>query len=355
MKDSFYRVFRRLYFGSHFGFFGLLLKVFLIPFVPMYVVGRRINQYMRNKRGRQLPCPVLSVGNISVGGAGKTAVVAFVVEKLRNSGFQPAILKRGEGTKTGIIDENFHGNSVEMGDEVALLHDRFPEVPIGVGPNRFSRAVELLDENDLDCFLLDDGFQRRQLHRDLDIVLLGSLKEFDGWQLPAGPLRESIHALERADYVSLKTESTSKEGDYNKFVKRLETTVPELSERAYVHYYEFDSIQSFDGREWDSGSELHLLSTLARPDRLEQFLENQGYKVTVHKKLPDHASLESGDLGDEIEPEQLVVTKKEWGKLPDEYQETAGIIKSYLRWYPEVPPVVEWMENAVRKKENSSS
>lgn len=148
-------------------------------------------------RGRKLPGSVISVGNLTVGGTGKTPMVLAIAERLAEDGKHAAILTRGyRGTTTS-------GESgVPQSDEVALLRERLMgKVQLGVGPDRYKNGL-VLSKHGVDWFVLDDGFQHRKLKRNADIVLVDAMDPFGGKMvLPAGRLREPLSAVKRADIV----------------------------------------------------------------------------------------------------------------------------------------------------------
>jgi tetraacyldisaccharide 4'-kinase len=148
-------------------------------------------------RRRKLPGTVISVGNLTVGGTGKTPVVLAIAEHLAAQGRHAAILTRGyRGTADG-------GTSgVPQSDEVALLRERLEgRVQLGVGADRY-KAGMVLSEHGVDWFVLDDGFQHFRLSRDADVVLVDTTDPFGGGiLLPAGRLREPLGALRRASIV----------------------------------------------------------------------------------------------------------------------------------------------------------
>jgi len=148
-------------------------------------------------RKRKLPGTVISVGNLTVGGTGKTPMVLAIAQRFAEQGQHAAILTRGyRGTgKTG-------AGGIPQSDEVALLRERLAgKVQLGVGPNRYKIGM-VLSRHDVDWFVLDDGFQHYKLARDADIVLVDATDPFGGGMvLPAGRLREPLSALRRADMV----------------------------------------------------------------------------------------------------------------------------------------------------------
>ena len=157
----------------------------------MYVRVRRALYDRGWLKPRRLKAMVISVGNLTVGGTGKTPMVLWLAEKFLAEGKNVAILTRGY--------RGSHGSS----DEIELLKRRLGErVLFGVGPDRFRCGSRLESANAVDVFLLDDGFQHLQLARDLNIVMLdGSRKLTNEWLLPAGPLREPVGACRHADIL----------------------------------------------------------------------------------------------------------------------------------------------------------
>ena len=164
-------------------------------------------------RRHRLPAKVISVGNLTVGGTGKTPMVITLAGWLRQRGLRVAVLTRGYGRREhASLVINGQGEVEKyrpelMGDEPILLARRLPEVTIGIGADRLALARRILEmeaPRPPDVFLLDDGFQHRRLQRDLDVVLLDSTDPFGGGAvLPAGPLREPREALARADVIVL--------------------------------------------------------------------------------------------------------------------------------------------------------
>ena len=189
----------------------------LIPLAAGFRLGIALRRaaYRRGwLQTRRLSRPVVSVGNITTGGTGKTPLVAYIARRLLAHGFRPGILTRGYGRGGGadIIalgrDREQNVNPREVGDEPALLARMLPEVPIVVCADRY-RGGQLAEERfEVDVHLLDDGFQHWALERDVDIVTLDVTQELsDRDLLPAGHQREPCSALERADlFVFTRTE-----------------------------------------------------------------------------------------------------------------------------------------------------
>jgi tetraacyldisaccharide 4'-kinase len=170
------------------------LAIALWPLSRAYgrCVSFRKSLYARGLlKPKRLKATVISVGNLTAGGTGKTPMVLWLAEKFLAEGKKVAILTRG------------YKGSGGTSDEVELLRHRLGDrVKFGVGPNRYESGRRLESQHEIDVFLLDDGFQHLQLARDLDIVMLdGSRKLKDEWLLPAGLLREPIAACRRADIL----------------------------------------------------------------------------------------------------------------------------------------------------------
>ena len=172
----------------------------LWPLSALYSVIARAKAWCYARgifRERKLPGTVLSVGNLTVGGTGKTPMVLAIAERLAEEGKHTAILTRGyRGTTDG------GRNGVPQSDEIALLRERLAgKVQLGVGADRFKSGM-VLARHGIDWFVLDDGFQHLKLSRDADVVLVDATDPFGGCMLlPAGRLREPLAALRRAHIV----------------------------------------------------------------------------------------------------------------------------------------------------------
>jgi tetraacyldisaccharide 4'-kinase len=171
------------------------------------VVRTRAALYASGRlRSRVLARPVVSVGNITFGGTGKTPFVEFLARRLKFEGLRPAILSRGYGrlSKAPLLVSRGEGPLVspgEGGDEPVALARRLPGVAVAVAPQRFE-AARLTEPLSCDVFLLDDGFQHLALKRDANLLLLDARDPFGGGSLPpGGRLREPLDAIRRADAI----------------------------------------------------------------------------------------------------------------------------------------------------------
>lgn len=181
-------------------FFLWLLSVFF----GWGVQGRTFLYRVGVLTSRVLPKPVISVGNLTLGGVGKTPLVISIVEFLRREGITPAILIRG------YMDTSAASAAVES-DEAVLLKESLPGVPVLVGPDRVANALSLSPQA-ADVFILDDGFQHWRIARQLDIVAVDATNPFGNKHLlPRGILREPLSALERAHFFVLTKSDVSQE------------------------------------------------------------------------------------------------------------------------------------------------
>jgi tetraacyldisaccharide 4'-kinase len=167
----------------------------------MWLYGRGV------LRPRDLPCPVVSIGNVTVGGTGKTPAVELAVRTLAEQGLRPAVVSRGYGRKSRGVHVVADVASIrlepeEAGDEPFLLARRLPGVPVVVGVDRWAAAEVAIETCGATAIVLDDGFQQRTLATSLEIVMARARRPWgNGRLLPAGPLREPLRALARADLV----------------------------------------------------------------------------------------------------------------------------------------------------------
>lgn len=159
---------------------------------------------------KRLPCRVISVGNITAGGTGKTPMAIYMARQMQQMGYRPAVLSRGYmggAEKTGAVVSDGHSLFSEpraAGDEPFLMACRLGGVPVLVGANRYQSGMRAVTEFDPDTIVLDDAFQHRKLYRDLDLVLIDAKRGIgNGQLLPCGMLREPVSGLARADAIVL--------------------------------------------------------------------------------------------------------------------------------------------------------
>lgn len=241
---------------------------------------------------------MVSVGNLSAGGAGKTVLCDWLLERYPGAG----LAARGYGAKRG-----------QPNDEMKLLASRHPGLLMEADPNRVAGALRLR-ECGARWVLLDDGFQHRRLHRDLDIVLLDAANPYAGGLLPAGNLREPPRALHRADLIILTRADTLGPGPREELRRHLSLRFGK-SVLCARHVVQPPRLQG-EGPVLKTG-EVHLLAGVANPDSVVASLSGMGYVVRERTCPGDHRKPSSWDLK-RLELSQLpvVCTEKDWVKAP---------------------------------------
>jgi tetraacyldisaccharide 4'-kinase len=213
MKTSSATYWRELANGSRTSTADQLLILLLAPIGLVYSLIQKLRASLYRigiLKAHRLPRPVISIGNITVGGTGKTPVTAYIARLLLEQGCRVAVLSRGYGGslegQTIVVSD---GATVmlgprECGDEPYLLASTVPGLMVVIGADRYAAGQLAMQQLVPDIFLLDDGFQHLRLSRDLNILLLDSTRPFgNGWTLPAGLLREAAEAAGRADVTIL--------------------------------------------------------------------------------------------------------------------------------------------------------
>ena len=184
-----------------------------------------------------LPVPVLSVGNLSVGGTGKTPVTDFLLRESERHGLKALVVSRNyKAQSRGIhrVDTTRKNGAQFFGDEPFWLAQKHPQFPVYVGPMKAWTAVQAVKENEVDLVIVDDGFQHRGLHRDFDCVLLdATASEASERLLPAGRFREDFSALKRAELVII----TKANWATSARVEKLKTKIPAGVEVAEMNFH----------------------------------------------------------------------------------------------------------------------
>jgi len=228
------------------------------------------------------PVPVIVVGNITVGGTGKTPLIIELVKQLRSMGKNPGVISRGYGGASAswplLVDENV--TAVQVGDEPKLIHER-TACPVSVGPNRQQDIELLLSKYNCDVILSDDGLQHYALQRDLEIVVVDANRRFgNGFCLPSGPLRESVSRLQQVDMVLL----NGGEADQLSFNLQPKSCLPINKATA-----DAKALSEFEGKT------VHAIAGIGNPLRFFNMLRGLGVQVIEHEFI-DHASYVQSDL-----------------------------------------------------------
>jgi tetraacyldisaccharide 4'-kinase len=231
---------------------------------------------------QKLPLPVIVVGNITVGGTGKTPLVIWLVETLRDMGLHPGIVSRGYGGDATSWPQFVDAESdpTKVGDEPVLIAQR-TGCPVAVAPQRVRAARLLISDKGCDVIVCDDGLQHYALERDLEIVVLdGERRLGNGRCLPAGPLRETAARLHDVDLVVVNGKASPNECGMN----MVGTNAQSLNDPNIFH----------ELSEWQ-GTTVHGVAGIGNPGRFFAHLRAQGLNVLEHP-FPDHYRFEEKDL-----------------------------------------------------------
>jgi tetraacyldisaccharide 4'-kinase len=285
-----------------------VLRILLLPFSFLYAVAVEVRNSLFNwgiLRSRPLGAKTVSVGNITVGGTGKTPLVAYIARYLQQKGRRVAILSRGYGRKSdGFVlvsdGKKILASSTVSGDEPYALAKELPAVIIGVDNNR-PRAAETIQRRfSVDIFLLDDGFQHRRAKRDLDIVTISAKDDSLPFLLPAGYRRERLKSLSRANHIVL-----TRAGECGSDPAMLESIRKKCQRYSHADLSAVD----FIGRslvnlasgveepiEKFRGKKAFLFCGIADPKSFETLVESIGIHLCGKKCFHDHYDFQGRDF-----------------------------------------------------------
>jgi len=284
------------------------------PLEPFYraVVARRNRAFDAGRRVTRMPIPVLSVGNLSVGGTGKTPMVMRLIELLRAGGRRPMVAMRGYRARPG-----------QHSDEQAEYLARFPDLPIVAQPDRTAGVLAFLraDPNAADCIILDDGFQHRFVTRDVDIVLVDATRPPTADRcLPSGWLREPVSALARAHVVVLTHAESAGDAELNELEGHLRRIKPSLTIVRASHAWTglLTDAQHLPV-EWLSGRRTIVACGVGNPGPIFARARAAGAVVVHEHAFPDHHHWTRADLrrlaAQHPAADALLVSGKDWVKL----------------------------------------
>jgi len=279
---------------------------------------------------RKLPAPVISIGNITMGGTGKTPLVIHVARLLTNLGCSPAILTRGygrSGSRESLIlrpGEAVPSPAETLGDEPALIRRHLPLSWLGVSKDRFEAGAALARLETKLAFLLDDGFQHRKLYRDLDIVVIDGSQPLTSNRLfPRGTLREPVEALRRGGAIVINNSSDGAAGPVETEVRNLNTLAEIFHCRQTI-----GALVPFAA--WEQGAadglprlprSACLAAALGNPDRFLRDVRDLGIEVRGTRFYRDHHALSVKDWQDCIAgargqgADVLIITEKDAVKI----------------------------------------
>ncbi len=259
---------------------GASVPAWLSTLSSLFGVLARHRRSRQQGGARRLPVPVVVVGNITVGGSGKTPVVIALIESLRAAGFTPGVISRGYGSRRGDVREVRREDDFSTsGDEPLLIAWR-TGAPVVVGRDRVAAAQRLIDAHQVDVVVSDDGLQHYRLARDIEIVVVDGRRRFgNGLLLPAGPLREPLTRLDEVDVVLVNGLRERHESGFDL----------EPGDAWSLAGGPDRSLSMF------AGQPVHAVAGIGNPARFFDMLRDRGLTVIEHA-FPDHHAFVAGDL-----------------------------------------------------------
>lgn len=311
-------------------------------FERIYYAGFRIIQRRALARQKRLPCRVISIGNITVGGTGKTPAAIALAREAQRRSHAPVILTRGyRGTAAGPCFVTTGSGPLlspeEAGDEPYLMARRLSGVPVVKGPDRYRSGVFALDNRGKNppergagggtLFLLDDGFQHVRLFRDMDIVLIDAEDPFGGNRLlPFGRLREPLAALERAQIIVV-TKSGMRMDGRGAAIERTLNTVREHNRKALLYIADHLPVTAADREGGEqplsilSGKKVFGFCGIGNPASFSKTLRDTGAEVAGFSPFRDHHRYTAADISGiarqaaALQCEWIVTTEKDIIKI----------------------------------------
>ena len=315
--------------GKKRGLAASFIKVFLSLISALYyliIICRNILYKIGFLKEKRLPCCVISIGNLSWGGTGKTPITEKVSKILSKNNIFHAVLSRGyKSKKSKAINIVSTTRKVLLkssvaGDEALMLAKKLKEVPVISGKNRFLTGKYVIEEYGVRSLVLDDGYQHISLKRDLNILLIDSSKDFENNKLiPAGSLREPFTALRRADLIVLtKTNQIDKNiSSFKTFIKRYNKIAPIFKA---VHkcdaVIDFKSKRAYEATLFKNKKVL-AFSAIADPQSFKKSLRDIGAEIIDFIEFSDHHYYSSDEIkaidskAKELKAEAIITTEKD--------------------------------------------
>lgn len=264
----------------------------LFPLGMAYQTAAGLRNWMYDKglrKAHKVQAKVISIGNVTMGGTGKTPMVIAIIEQLQKRKITCGVVSRGyKRGETGVLTVDTGPRAaLSYGDEPALIKSVFPEIPVVVGESRVEAANALLEKDKVDVIVCDDAFQHRALHRDLNLVLMDVTEPTRNYRVvPVGRAREALRpALRRADFVVLTKANLVGADDYAAFSEWLKARYDGPVIRAD---YILKGFHSLNGHRWDDIRDPVLMVTgIAKPKTFEKTVEGK-CKIVKHNSFPDH-------------------------------------------------------------------
>ena len=276
----------------------------LFPFsaVISYLTSRRRRKFLKDTENRfKSKIPLIVVGNLTIGGTGKTPLVKYIASELQKLGYKPGLVSRGYGGKfkeTLMVTDQTPVK--QTGDEAQILSTL--NLPFYIDKNRVRALKALNDNHDCDIIISDDGLQHYQMNRDIEIVVIDGKRRFgNNLSFPAGPLRESKKRLDSVDFI-VNNSGPTEDGEH----------LMNISPSKFIH---LKSGKSYPVEEWPMHKQIHAVAGLGNPGRFFDLLARLGFDIVRHP-FPDHHNFMSSELH-YLDHLPIVMTEKDASKCKD--------------------------------------
>ena len=279
-----------------------LYLLYPFSFIFSYLTSRRRRKYIKNKKiSYKSDIPIVVVGNLTIGGTGKTPLVKYIANELADRGYKPGIVSRGYGGK---FKETLHVTSEtsvkETGDEAQILAKL--NFPFYIDKNRVRAVKKLIKDHDCDVIISDDGLQHYKMGRHVEIAVIDGKRRFgNNLTFPAGPLREPKNRLSSVDFI-VNNSGPTDEGEY----------LMNISPSKFVH---LKSGKSYSVDKWPMHNQIHAVAGLGNPGRFFDLLDKLGFDSIRHP-FPDHHNFSSSDIF-YLDHLPIVMTEKDASKCKD--------------------------------------
>ena len=273
----------------------------------------------------EVDVPVIIIGNISVGGTGKSPLTGYLVSELKRRGYKPGIVSRGYGGKSDsypvVVDTASFAEVV--GDEPLMLH-QMTQCPVVVDPVRSRAASKLSQEFGCNVILCDDGLQHYALNRDIEICVIdGDRKLGNGFLLPAGPLREPSNRLSSVDYVVINGER-GLENPFSSYLSDDSVFFMSLKPSHLINVFTGQTLEIDNLK----GMSIHALAGIGNPERFFSALSGLGANVTPHSFADHHGFIKTDFDFNDNKP--VIMTHKDAVKCQSLYKDSTPANLWYL-------------------------
>jgi tetraacyldisaccharide 4'-kinase len=335
--------YRKLISGHKAGLGAALLRLVLGVAAGGYSIAVRARNFLYSKewlKVHRADAAVISVGNITVGGTGKTPLVIWLCKeiisdsKFQISNSQCAILTRGYKAA-----KDSRGKTQDYRDEPAILTESCPGVKVIVNPDRVAGAAEAVSKFGANTLIMDDGFQHRRLVRDLDIIAIDATRPFGyGKMLPAGLLREPVASLKRADAVVITRCDQIAETELSEIERKLQTINPDVIIARSIHAPTY--VQSADNQEISleqlKDKKIFAFCGIGNPEAFLNTIKQLGANLVGSKVYNDHHHYTDNCLADiyeqaeHLKADLILTTQKDWTKIISDFKSQISDFESRL-------------------------